>query len=425
SYEITALILFLILTPVNSIDSAVIFLIAGVISMGSKYLLVINKKHIFNPAAFSLVLIGLMGSGQAEWWVGNRFMFPLVLIVGLLIVRKTRRFHLLISFLIVSITTTLLFAALNKTSPLTILPLIVTSYPLLFLGTVMLTEPITLPPSKKLQMIYGTIVGVLSGVQFNYGIIFATPELALVIGNIFSYSVSFRRRLILTLKEKVQISSNIYEFIFSSNSKFPYIPGQYMEWTLGHKNPDSRGIRRYFTLASSPAEDVIRVGIRIDPEHSSSFKKTLLDLKKGEKIYAGQLAGDFVLPKDAHEKYVFIAGGIGITPFRSMIKNMIDKNIKHDVTLFYICSEFGEFAFSDIFDQASNVGVKTIFVCSKPNANWKGRSGRIDAKMLKEDVPDYQNSTYYLSGPNAMVNAYKDVLSSVGIRPHRIVTDYF
>lgn len=425
SYTITALILFLILIPVDSVSAGVIFIIAGGVAMASKYLLAINKRHIFNPAAFALVLIGIMGSGQGVWWVGNKFMFPLVIIVGLLIIRKLRRFHLFFTFLIVSVTTILGYGVLNKANPIDILPLIVTSYPILFLGTVMLTEPVTTPPSTKLQMIYGAIVGFLSGVQFSFGPIFATPELALIIGNVFSYTVSFKRRLVLIFEEKKQIANGIYEFVFSPDYKFAFNAGQYLEWTLSHKKSDSRGIRRYFTIASAPSEDNVRLGIRIDPEKSSSFKKALLDLTPGKKIYAGELSGDFILPQNNSEKLVLIAGGIGITPMRSMAKSLIDQKETWDIVLFYSCSSESEFAFKDIFDSAKRNGLKTVYVCSEPTKNWKGRTGRIDNKMIKEEVSEYGQRTYYLSGPIAMVDGYKKMLSDLGISKNKIITDYF
>src|SRR3989344_4389885 len=114
SFFITALILFLILAPLNSIDSAVIFLIAGTVAMASKYLLTINKRHIFNPAAFALVIVDLIGSSQVQWWVGNKYMFPFILLIGLLIVRKVSRFHLFLSFIFINLLTVSVFSFFNK-----------------------------------------------------------------------------------------------------------------------------------------------------------------------------------------------------------------------------------------------------------------------------------------------------------------------
>ena len=83
-----------------------------------------------------------------------------------------------------------------------------------------------------------------------------TPEIALVLGNIFSYIVSPKIKAMLTLVGRVKQTPNTYDFIFESDKKFSFLPGQYLEWTLGHDNTDDRGNRRYFTIASSPTEKI-------------------------------------------------------------------------------------------------------------------------------------------------------------------------
>ncbi len=95
------------------------------------------------------------------------------------------------------------------------------------------------------------------------GSIYSTPELALLVGNVFSALVNPKGKVILTLKENKQISDTTSEFIFSSNRTLPFLPRQYMEWTLPHEKTDSRGDRRYFTIASSPTEKDIRLGVKI------------------------------------------------------------------------------------------------------------------------------------------------------------------
>src|SRR5258708_34079548 len=107
-----------------------------------------------------------------------------------------------------------------------------------------------------------------------------------------------------------------------------------MEWTVGHAHSDTGGNRRYFTLASSPTEKEVHLGVRFyDP--SSSFQRAVVELPAGSTIVAGQVAGEFTLPKDPQKKLVFIAGGIGITPFRSMVKYLLDRDEKRAITLFY------------------------------------------------------------------------------------------
>ncbi len=425
SFAITSLILFLILTPYKFGESPLNYILFGVIAMGSKYVFVLHKKHIFNPVAISLVIMGLLGATQTEWWIGNKFLFPFVLLIGFLVVRKIRKISMFLSFFICALMSISFFAYLNKADIVQILSQAIPSWPLIFLGTIMLTEPLTTPPTRKLQIIYGAIVGILSGSQISIGPFYSTSETALVIGNIFSYFVSFRKRLVLEFIKKVQLSPNIYEFIFKKPKNLNFKSGQYFEWTLGHKRPDSRGMRRFFTISSSPTEDQIKLGIRMD-EKSSSFKKALLNMNPGQKIYAGNLAGDFILPK-TDGKLVFIAGGIGVTPFRSIVKYLIDKNQSRDIVIFYSNRDLENFVYKDIFELAKNIGIRTIYLLTKgaEEKSWNGYVGRLTPEIIKKEVPDYNERIYYISGTNEMVEGYKNLLKKLGIKSHKIKTDYF
>lgn len=427
SYIITALILFFIYKPVSNQEEAITMITAGILAMASKYIFAINKKHIFNPAAISAFIMGVLGNSGALWWVGSDVLLPFVLILGLLIVRKIRRFQMFFTFLGTGLVSISLFQGLNGVPVQTSIIEAIKSYPLIFFGTVMLTEPLTTPPTKKLQMIYGTLVGLLFGAQFHIGPIYSTPELALVIGNIYSYIFSPKAKMFLSFKTKNKVAENTYEYVFRTNQKLTYKAGQYLEWTLPHKKADMRGNRRYFTIASSPTEKHLRVGVRIE-EKSSSFKRKLADVTPADTIVASQLTGDFTLPEDEEKKLVFIAGGIGITPFRSMIKYLLDNNEQRSLVLFYANKTVEEIAYKEIFEQGRAIGLKPVYVLSnleKVPANWSGKTGRIDEKMILDEVPDFKKRTFYVSGPNAMVDAYKHLLKKMGIPQNQIVTDYF
>ncbi|MBI2593218.1 oxidoreductase [Candidatus Daviesbacteria bacterium] len=420
SWWITGLILFFVLVPIIGHNELIATVLISIIAVASKYFLTFDKKHIFNPAAIACFLAGLFGFGNAVWWVGNVVLLPFVAIVGLLVVRKIRRFQLFFAFVGASI------LSIGINLPQTLLQVFI-SWPLIFFGTIMLTEPFTTPPNKRYRMIYGVIVGFLFGSQFSIGPLFPSPEFALIAGNIFSFIVSPKGKLFLKFKEKIQLAPAVYEFIFTPNSKFVYLPGQYMEWTLPHEKSDSRGIRRYFTIASAPEENEIKLGVKIIPDKSSSFKKSLLNLRPGQKLSADQLSGDFVLdPKN--QKFVFIAGGIGITPFRSMIKNIIGAKLKKDVVMFYCASDAQEFVYKDIFKKAQDYGVKTIYVLGGKDPapkNWIGETGYLTKEIIKKFVPDLKERKFYLSGPVTMVNNYKNLLKELGVRNTEIVTDYF
>jgi glycine betaine catabolism B len=125
---------------------------------------------------------------------------------------------------------------------------------------------------------------------------------------------------------------------------------------------------------------------------------------------------------------VFIAGGIGVTPFRSMIKNMIENGTRRDAVLFYSAANTDEFVYKDIFKKAEELGVKSVYVYGgkeAPPKGWVGETGYITEAMIKKYAPDFKERTFYLSGPIAMVNNYKALLSGMGIGNLKIVTDYF
>ena len=151
-------------------------------------------------------------------------------------------------------------------------------------------------------------------------------------------------------------------------------------------------------------------------------------MQPGQSIMAGQLAGDFVLPKEKNQKLVFFAGGIGVTPFRSMVKYLIDKKEKRDITIFYANRTPQDVVYKDIFDQAEkSLGIKTIYTVSKNNAsaNWKGETGYITEQMIKEKLPDYKDRMFYLSGPRSMITSFEQTLRNMGIKNSHIKTDFF
>ncbi len=424
---ITTLILFLILAPSTAAHDLWGIALAGVVAMASKYVFAIRNKLLFNPAACGLLVISLLGSPLNYWWVGATVFLPIVTIVGLLVVRKVRRFSMFVTFFVISLLLLAASAFITGKPVLEVWLQAVLSWPIVFFGTIMLTEPLTTPPTQGLQMIYGAIVALIFASQARIGSVYTTPEFALMVGNLFSYLISSHQRLRLVFKEKKQMSARVYDFIFSAPEPLQFKPGQYMEWTLSPIGADIRGNRRYFTIASSPTEKDVHLGVRIQND-GSSFKKLLADMKPGDSIIGSQVAGEFVLPEDSSRKLVFIAGGIGITPFRSMIKYLVDTNQKRDIVLFYSCAAPDDFAYQDIFAEAEKkIGLKVIYLVSeiKPEFKWSGKVGHITDTMVRAEVTQYQDRLFYLSGPNAMVEAYAQLLHQLKIPSAQIIKDYF
>lgn len=432
SVYITALILALIITPPQTSGRAYFaglgFLFwASVWAMASKYMLAWRGKHIFNPAAFAVALTALTINQSASWWVGTLWMMPFVVIGGLLVTRKIRRFDLILSFLVVGLIA-IVGPVIFRSNPITTTYVALVNSPILFFSFVMLSEPLTTPPTKKLRISYGIVTGLLSTPALHFGGLYSTPELALLAGNVFSYLVSPKQKYLLALKSKEEAGADTYDFIFRPNRRVKFRPGQYMEWTLGHKKSDSRGNRRYFTIASSPTERDVRLGVKFY-DQPSSFKRTMLALPTGRQVLAGQLAGDFTLPHNPAQKLVFIAGGIGITPFRSMLKYLVDRNERRNIILFYSNKLDSEVVYADVLVQAhEKLGVKTVLTLTdqtKIPTDWQGYTGYINAAMIAKEVPDYKQRSYYISGPHSMVTAFEKVLKDMGIPNKQIKIDFF
>ncbi len=251
---------------------------------------------------------------------------------------------------------------------------------------------------------------------------------------------SLKRKFILELKEAVLIADGVYDFLFSARGgsaclpvfsgggkhKLKFKPGQYLGLIL-NGDQDEKDAIRYFSIASSPAEEYIRMGVKFYPQ-ASSFKQSMLNLKPGDKIAVSRLAGNFVLPKNKDRKLVFIAGGIGITPFRSMIKHLLDTKEKRDIILFDSNFTPADIIYKDVFDEGeTRLGIKTIYtVTNTPYPNdWRGERGFIDEQMIKRTVPDYKERTFYLSGSHNMAVAFDGILRKMGIPKKQIIKDFF
>jgi ferredoxin-NADP reductase len=214
------------------------------------------------------------------------------------------------------------------------------------------------------------------------------------------------------------LTPDTYDFIFAYDKPLNFTPGQYMEWTFEHPKSDDRGNRRYLSLASSPTEKDIRLGIKFGSP-PSSFKRSLLALRRDQKIVAGQLIGDFTMPKNVNKKLVFIAGGIGITPFRSMLKYLIDRKQKRDIVVVYSAKNKNEFVYQDVLREAGDkLGIRTLF-------NESAVQGHMGISEIAKNIPDYKERTFYVSGSHGVVAAFEQTLKSMQIPVSQIVTDYF
>ena len=152
-------------------------------------------------------------------------------------------------------------------------------------------------------------------------------------------------------------------------------------------------------------------------------------MKLGDTIIASQLAGDFTLPRNRKTKLAFIIGGIGVTPFRSMVKYLLDKKEMRPIVIFYSNKIEPDIVYKEIFDEAERqLGIKTIYTLTDIQLvplDWNEGKGYISEKMIMEAMPDYKERMFYISGPHGMVVDFKKILKEINVKNSRIRTDFF
>ena len=224
--------------------------------------------------------------------------------------------------------------------------------------------------------------------------------------------------MILTLFNKVPRIADVTSFYFKPQIPVKWEAGQYMHFTLPHDNPDDRGTSRFFTISSAPFEENIMITTRFAGDASSTFKKALLKMEIGQNIFALMAQGEFAV-KDFAKSYVFIAGGIGITPFRSILLDLdFNKQLSNmEISLLY-SNRSNDIVFKEELDSLvlKNPTLKIRYVISPEICN---------VELIKNTISDFQGKIYYISGPINMVKSIEDALSKAGIEDDRIKKDYF
>lgn len=210
--------------------------------------------------------------------------------------------------------------------------------------------------------------------------------------------------------KKTKRNSNIFSFYFQPESKMNYLAGQFIELTLPFESSELRGNKRWFTLSSSPGEEHLFITTRIFPE-KSLFKENLTKLKEDDEVDISLPMGDFVLPKDAGSELVFLAIGIGITPFRSIVNYLEREDKKRNITLIFANKNPEDFIFDDLFSSAQISYIK--------------HHGKLELANIKSYLSEINSKTIFLSGPErAVEKLYKNLLGD-GIKPEKISVDYF
>lgn len=226
---------------------------------------------------------------------------------------------------------------------------------------------------------------------------------------------------------KEKIASDSWELMFEKPDGFVYEPGQYLELKLEHPNHDDRGDTRWFTLSSAPTEGDLMVTTRLVDKHST-YKEALFGLEPGDSVDVKGPMGKFLLPENSNQAIVWIAGGIGVTPFRSQLKFLLDNQSKRNITLIYSNRTKADICFAELWSEAEdampNFKLVNTLVDEVP-PDWQGEKGMIDEAMIKRAVGSVNGKEFYISGPEPMVEGFKPKLIEMGVQEKDIHQDWF
>lgn len=430
---ITAAILLFVLRPTLEPIGLAGLVLAGVVASASKYLLAWRGRHIFNPAAtgaavLTIVSIWAPDLGSSAWWVGSPWMAAPVLVLGVLLLVRTDKLPVVVTFWIVATTvafvrTTVQFQAAGFPVDVpAVLLQVAFSSPFLFLGAFMLSEPLTLPPRRAQQYVVAVVVGVLAGWPLAVGAITLGQERALLIGNLVAFLFCLRAAVRLRVERRRDLTPTVRELTFRAARPFSFSPGQYLELDVPHRRPDGRGTRREFSIASAP-EDLPEVRIAFKDGSQSSYKKALAAVEPGKTLAVTGVWGDFVLPARPTAPVLMVAAGIGVTPFVSQLRHLAATGQRRDAVLAYVVSGSDELAFRDDI-VASGIPV-VVFSPDEPvdlPAGWVWAGpDRVDAEGLLRAVPDLAQRAAYVSGPPRLIAALAPALG----KAKSLTTDAF
>jgi len=227
---------------------------------------------------------------------------------------------------------------------------------------------------------------------------------------------------------KVQETPTDWSFRFEIPKGFEYRGGQYSVIRIDLAHPDSRSNARTCSTSSSPTEPYLQFTFTI---RNTGYKDTLMEMQPGEEVELTPARGKMVLDQSMSEHCVMIAGGIGVTPFRGIIKEAYDlRRLDKKITLIYSDKTLSELAFFSEFkdiesDYANFRAFYTLTRHTFDAGEWAGRMGRINEEFIIESVADLEVCTFMVCGPVEMCKGAMAQLSSLGVTRERIITEMF
>src|SRR5688500_4995112 len=231
-----------------------------------------------------------------------------------------------------------------------------------------------------------------------------------------------------TVAEKREVAKGTLLVLFAVDDYPAYRPGSYFWVELPDRgDDDEKGLRRHISLVTSPTETsergVVGLATRL---RDSAFKRTLASLEVGDEVQVEEPKGSFLLPEETDVPYVFVAGGIGITVFRSMLRFIRDEQLPYEVTLAYSNRDRESAAFLDELEELEREipGLSVVLTMTE-DQDWDGESRRIDPDFLHDHVGDLGRPVFLVAGPPAMAEGVADALKAYGIPEARVLTDKF
>ena len=223
------------------------------------------------------------------------------------------------------------------------------------------------------------------------------------------------------LKRVEEIASGTLAYYFERPASFHFVAGQFVELSLKEQAPDDP--YRSFSIASCPSEPDLMIATR---NRDSQFKQALRSLPEGSEVQIDGPYGKLHHMPGGGLHHVFIAGGIGITPFRGIMIEVAAHPGPEPLTLFYANRELEDGAFLDELTQLTSETTvfRLVVTLTRPTPGWAGERGYIDGPMLARYV-DPLEAQYYVSGPEAMVAATKMMLAGLGVPAGRVQSETF
>ncbi|MBI2018722.1 FAD-dependent oxidoreductase [Candidatus Daviesbacteria bacterium] len=226
--------------------------------------------------------------------------------------------------------------------------------------------------------------------------------------------------------DKKEIAKATLQVTFEiPDEQFTFKPGQYAFITLvTPPYPDERSNKRHFSIVNSPNQKhIITIATRI---RDSGFKKSLQELPNNSLVEIGPIAGGFILPSENNRPLVFIAGGIGITPFISMLSYIKEEHLPYQITLIYSNRDQSSAAYvKELQELARTLPNFRLILTMTEDTSWVGENRRVDVQLIKDYTKNLKNPLYFVVGPPAMVDAIQKTLLEAGVNPENINIENF